>query len=177
MSTVLGGSSRYSMMRRLRIHGKGGSGRTVLLDDGGYVALLRLFLGHAWLRRRAAVSRQDQRVRRAVVLRCRAPPVNGVLYCGRARYRHPPAAPRSWHRTDQLGVSIEAVRRRLGHARTQSTLLYALLEIRSPTSRCAPPAAAGTIRRTDRLQGWSARRSAQPSSRGPRKELGGGCPC
>jgi hypothetical protein len=28
-----------------RVHGKGGSVRTVLLDDRGYVALLKLYLG------------------------------------------------------------------------------------------------------------------------------------
>ena len=30
-----------------RLHGKGGTVRTVLLDDGGYVALLRLYLARA----------------------------------------------------------------------------------------------------------------------------------
>src|SRR6266567_4152778 len=39
---------------------------------------------------------------RAAVLRRRPPPVGGLLHRGRARHRHPPAAPRPRHRTDQL---------------------------------------------------------------------------
>ncbi|MGP4101070.1 hypothetical protein [Nonomuraea sp. KM90] len=34
---------------------------------------------------------------------------------------------------------IEAVRRRLGHASTETTQLYALLDARSPMPRSAPP--------------------------------------
>jgi hypothetical protein len=42
------------------------------------------------------------------------------------------------------GVSIEAVRRRLGYASTETTQLYALRMTRSPTPRSAPPAGAVT---------------------------------
>jgi hypothetical protein len=44
------------------------------------------------------------------------------------------------------GVSIETVRRRLGHASTDTTQLYALLDDKVPTTRSAPPVDAGTAR-------------------------------
>jgi hypothetical protein len=71
------------------------------------------------LHRRAAVPRQHQRVGRAVVLRCGPPRLGGPLQRSRGRDGDPPAAPRPRHPV----VSIEAVRRRLGHASTETTQL------------------------------------------------------
>ena len=52
----------------------------------------------------------------------------GPLLCGRrGRHRHPLATPRPRHLTYQRRVSIEAVRR-LGHASTETTQLYTLLD-------------------------------------------------
>src|SRR5947209_9573413 len=52
------------------------------------------------------------------------------------------------HATELInsGVSIETVRRRLGHASTDTTQLYALLDDKVPTTRSAPPVDAGTAR-------------------------------
>ena len=84
-----------------RIHGKGGTVRTVLLDDRGYVALLRLYLARSGYTSGPAVPRQHQRPGRPAVLRRGAPPVEEVLRRRRHRDRHPPAPPRPRHRADQ----------------------------------------------------------------------------
>ena len=86
----------------VRIHGKGGTVRTVLLDDRGYVALLRQYLARAGVHHRAAVPRQHQRVGRPAVLRRSPPPLGGLLQRGRGRPGDPPAASRPRHRADQL---------------------------------------------------------------------------
>ena len=62
-----------------RIHGKGGTVRTVLLDDRGYVALLRLYLARAGYTSGPAVPRVHQRPGRPAVLRRGAQPVEEVL--------------------------------------------------------------------------------------------------
>ena len=49
--------------------------------------------GPGRLHRRAAVPRQHQRVGRAVVLRCRPPPLGGLLPSGRDPRRAPPTGP------------------------------------------------------------------------------------
>jgi integrase/recombinase XerD len=84
----------------VRIHGKGGTVRTVLLDDRGYVALLKLYLARA-----------------------------GYQYGPAFRASINVHQLRHAHATELInaGVSIEAVRRRLGHASTETTQLYALL--------------------------------------------------
>ena len=84
-----------------RVHGKGGTVRTVLLDDRGYVALLRLYLARSGYTSGPAVPRLHQRPRRPAVLRRRAQPVEEVLRRRRRRDRHPPAPPRARHRADQ----------------------------------------------------------------------------
>jgi integrase len=48
------------------------------------------------------------------------------------------------------GVSIEAVRRRLGHASTETTQLYALLDDKVADAEIAPHAADGVGQRADR---------------------------
>jgi hypothetical protein len=50
--------------------GKSGSVRTVLLDDCGYVTLLKLHLARAGLNRRAAFSRRPLRRRAPSAYRC-----------------------------------------------------------------------------------------------------------
>lgn len=114
----------------LRVHGKGGTVRTVLLDDRGYVALLKLYLTRAGYRHGALFR----------------PSINGGH--GSGGHLSYDAAHHRWrvyrkqagididihqlrhaHATELInaGVSIEAVRRRLGHASTETTQVYALL--------------------------------------------------
>ena len=111
----------------VRVHGKGGTVRTILLDDRGYVALLKLYLarsgyssgplfrasinGHGGpLSYDAAHSRWEKHCA-----------VAGVEI-GIHQLRHA-------HATELInsGVSIEVVRRRLGHASTETTQVYAEL--------------------------------------------------
>jgi len=111
----------------VRLHGKGGTVRTVLLDDRGYVALLRLYLARAGytsgplfrasingtggpLSYDAAHSRWDGY--------CEAAGAGIGLH----QLRHA-------HATELInsGASIEAVRRRLGHGSADSTQVYAQL--------------------------------------------------
>ena len=84
-----------------RLHGKGGTVRTVLLDDRGYVALLRLYLARAGYTSGPLFRAQHQRPGRPAVLRRGAQPVEEVLRRRRRRDRHPPAPPRARHRADQ----------------------------------------------------------------------------
>src|SRR6266566_455079 len=98
-----------------RVHGKGGTVRTVLLDDRGYVALLRLYLARAGytsgpLFYEAAHNRWRKY--------CAAAGAGIGIY----QLRHA-------HATELInnGVSIEVVRRRLGHASTETTQVYTLL--------------------------------------------------
>lgn len=62
-----------------RVHGKGGTVRTVLLDDRGHVALLRLYLARSGYTSGPLFPRVRQRPRRPAVLRCGAQPVEEVL--------------------------------------------------------------------------------------------------
>ncbi|MEV5494724.1 tyrosine-type recombinase/integrase [Nonomuraea fuscirosea] len=82
----------------VRIHGKGGSVRTVLLDDRGYVTLLKLYLTRAGY----AAARVEIDIH---------------------QLRHAYAT-----ELINAGVSIEAVRRRLGHASAETTQIHALLD-------------------------------------------------
>jgi integrase/recombinase XerC/integrase/recombinase XerD len=112
----------------VQIHGKGGTVRTVLLDDRGYAALLKRYLARAGY-------------------------TAGPLFCASINGSGGPlsydAAHHRWegyciaagldidihqlrhaHASELInaGVSIEAVRRRLGHASTETTQLYTLLD-------------------------------------------------
>ena len=71
---------------------------------------------------------QHQRHRRAVVLRRRPPPLEDL--CATAGVDIDIHQLRHAHATELInsGVSIEAVRRRLGHASTETTQLYTLLD-------------------------------------------------
>ncbi|WP_066945083.1 tyrosine-type recombinase/integrase [Microtetraspora fusca] len=111
----------------VRIHGKGGTVRTVLLDDHGYVALLKLYLSRAGYRF-------------GPVFRASINGTGGPLsydaahhrwqgYCEAAGVDIEIHQLRHAHATELInaGVSIEVVRRRLGHASTETTQLYTLL--------------------------------------------------
>ncbi|GAA3263912.1 tyrosine-type recombinase/integrase [Nonomuraea helvata] len=112
----------------VRVHGKGGSVRTVLLDDRGYVALLKLYLARAGYTAgplfRATING------RGGPLSYDAAHHRWQTYCAAARVDIDIHQLRHAHATELInaGVSIEAVRRRLGHASTETTQLYALLD-------------------------------------------------
>ncbi|MGD9697332.1 MAG: tyrosine-type recombinase/integrase [Thermoleophilia bacterium] len=111
----------------LRIHGKGGTVRTVLLDDRGYVALLQLYLARAGYRAgplfRASINGAGG------PLSYDAAHHRWQGYCAAAGRDIDIHQLRHAHATELInsGVSIEAVRRRLGHASTSTTQLYTLL--------------------------------------------------
>ncbi|AWS43654.1 tyrosine-type recombinase/integrase [Streptosporangium sp. 'caverna'] len=112
----------------VRIHGKGGTVRTVLLDDRGYVALLKLYLSRAGYRFgpvfRASINRTGG------PLSYDAAHHRWQGYCEAAGVDIEIHQLRHAHATELInaGVSIEAVRRRLGHASAETTQLYALLD-------------------------------------------------
>ncbi|MCK2215259.1 tyrosine-type recombinase/integrase [Actinomadura sp. ATCC 31491] len=112
----------------VRICGKGGSVRTVLLDDRGYVALLKLYLARAGYTAgplfRASING------RGGSLSYDAAHHRWQGYCAQAGVEIDIHQLRHAHATELInaGVSIEAVRRRLGHASTETTQLYALLD-------------------------------------------------
>jgi integrase/recombinase XerC/integrase/recombinase XerD len=111
----------------VRIHGKGGTVRTVLLDDRGYVSLLKLYLARAGYTSgplfRASIGGGGPLSYDAAHHRWEGYCAAAGLVIGIHQLRHA-------HATELInsGVSIEAVRRRLGHASTETTQLYALLE-------------------------------------------------
>ena len=110
-----------------RIHGKGGTVRTVLLDDRGYVALLRLYLArtgytHGPLFRASINGSGGPLSYDAAHHRWRTYCTAADTSIGIHQLRHA-------HATELInsGVSIEAVRRRLGHASIETTQIYTLL--------------------------------------------------
>jgi integrase/recombinase XerD len=109
-----------------RVHGKGGTVRTVLLDDRGHVALLRLYLARSGYTSgplfRASINSGGG------PLSYDAAHNRWKKYCAAAgtgigihQLRHAHAA------GFNSGVSIEVVRRRLGHASAETTQVYTLL--------------------------------------------------
>jgi integrase/recombinase XerC/integrase/recombinase XerD len=112
----------------LRVHGQGGSVRTVLLDDRGYVALLKLYLTRSGYTAgplfRASING------RGGPLSYDAAHHRWQRYCAAASVEIDIHQLRHGHATELInaGVSIEAVRRRIGHASTETTQLYALLD-------------------------------------------------
>jgi integrase/recombinase XerC/integrase/recombinase XerD len=110
-----------------RIHGKGGSVRTVLLDDRGYVALLRLYLARAEFTSgplfRASINGSGG------PLSYDAAHHRWTGYCAAAGVDIDIHQLRHTHATELInaGTSIETVRKRLGHASTETTQIYALL--------------------------------------------------
>ncbi len=112
----------------VRIHGKGGTVRTVLLDDRGYVTLLRLYLARTEYTAgplfRASINGSGG------PLSYDAAHHRWQGYCSDAGVDIGIHQLRHAHATELInsGVSIEAVRRRLGHASTETTQLYAMLD-------------------------------------------------
>jgi integrase/recombinase XerC/integrase/recombinase XerD len=110
-----------------RVHGKGGTVRTVLLDDRGYIALLKLYLARSGYTSgplfRASVNG------RGGPLSYDAAHSRWVKYCAAAGVEIGIHQLRHAHATELInsGVSIEVVRRRLGHASTETTQAYAEL--------------------------------------------------
>ncbi len=110
-----------------RVHGKGGAVRTVLLDDRGYVALLRLYLARAGYLSgplfRASING------RGGPLSYDAAHNRWKKYCAAAGTEIGIQQLRHAHATELInsGVSIEVVRRRLGHASAEITQVYTLL--------------------------------------------------
>jgi integrase/recombinase XerC/integrase/recombinase XerD len=131
-----------------RVHGKGGTVRTVLLDDRGYVALLRLYLARSGYTSgplfRASING------RGGPLSYDAAHSRWKKYCAAAGAGIGIHQLRHAHATELInsGVSIEVVRRRLGHASTETTQVYALL---------ADKVADAEIRAARRLRDSSAR--------------------
>lgn len=111
----------------VRIHGKGGTVRTVLLDDRGYVALLKLYLGRAGYRFGPAFRASINGTGGSLSYDAAHHRWNG--YCEQAGVEIDIHQLRHAHATELInsGVSIEVVRRRLGHASTETTQLYTLL--------------------------------------------------
>jgi integrase/recombinase XerD len=110
-----------------RLHGKGGTVRTVLLDDRGYVALLRLYLARAEytagpLFRASINGRGGPLSYDAAHHRWKKYCIAAGAQIGIHQLRHA-------HATELInsGVSIEVVRRRFGHASTATTQVYTLL--------------------------------------------------
>jgi site-specific recombinase XerD len=107
---------------------QGGSIHTVLLDDRGYVTLLKLYLARAGYSAgplfRASING------RGGPLSYDAAHHRWQTYCAAARVEIDIHRLRHAHASELInaGVSIEAVRRRLGHASTETTQLYALLD-------------------------------------------------
>jgi integrase/recombinase XerD len=110
-----------------RVHGKGGSVRTVLLDDRGYAALLKLYLARTNYKFgplfRASINGSGG------PLSYDAAHHRWQNYCTAAGVEIDIHQLRHAHATELInnGVSIEAVRRRLGHASTETTQIYTLL--------------------------------------------------
>ncbi len=110
-----------------RVHGKGGTVRTVLLDDRGHVALLRLYLARSGYTSgplfRASVNG------RGGPLSYDAAHSRWKKYCAAAGTGIGIHQLRHAHATELInsGVPIEVVRRRLGHASAETTQAYALL--------------------------------------------------
>ncbi|GAA4102982.1 tyrosine-type recombinase/integrase [Nonomuraea soli] len=111
----------------VRIHGKGGSVRAVLLDDRGYVTLLKLYLARAGYTSgplfRASINGSGG------PLSYDASHHRWETYCQAAGVEIDIHQLRHAHATELInaGVSIEAVRRRLSLASAETTQLYTLL--------------------------------------------------
>jgi integrase/recombinase XerD len=110
-----------------RVHGKADAVRTVLLDDRGYVTLLKLYLARSGCTSgplfRASING------RGGPLSYDAAHSRWQGYCAAAGVDIGIHQLRHAHATELInsGVSIEVVRRRLGHASTETTQIYALL--------------------------------------------------
>ena len=109
----------------LRVLGKGGRWRTVLLDDRGLVRQLRSYLQHTGYRHgplfRAAKNGG------AAGLRYQSVQERWAGYCTQAGVRCSLHQLRHTHAAELVndGVSLATIRKRLGHKRIETTLRYA----------------------------------------------------
>lgn len=109
----------------LRVRGKGGQTRTILLDDPRLVARLRTYLRHTGYHHgyvfRAEKNGDGQ------PLRYQSIQERWAGYCRAAGIRCTLHQIRHTHATELIndGVSLNTIRRRLGHKHLQSTLRYA----------------------------------------------------
>lgn len=124
-------------------------GPGLLLDDRGYVALLKLYLQRTGYQAgplfRASVNGSGGPLSYAAAQH------RWTRYCAAAGADIDIHQLRHAHATELInaGVSIEAVRRRLGHASTETTQLYALLDdkVADDEIRAAPAAPGPRARR------------------------------
>src|SRR5260370_5206318 len=122
-----------------RVHGKGGTVRTVLLDDRGYVALLRLYLARSGYTSRPLFRASING--RGGPLSYDAAHSRWKKYCAAAGTGIGIQQLRHAHATELInsGVSIEAVRRRRGPASTETTHLSTLPPAHTPAPAPPPP--------------------------------------
>lgn len=111
----------------VRVHGKGGTVRTVLLDDRGYVALLRLYLARTGYTAGPMFRASINGTGGPLSYSAAHHRVAKVLRGSRSRHRHPPAAPLPRHRADQRRGLHRSRTQTPRHASTETTQIYALL--------------------------------------------------
>jgi site-specific recombinase XerD len=109
----------------LRVMGKGGRWRTVLLDDRGLVRQLRSYLKQTGYRH-GPLFRTSKNVG-AGGLRYQSVQERWAHYCAQAGVTCSLHQLRHTHATELVndGVSLATIRRRLGHKRIETTLRYA----------------------------------------------------
>lgn len=120
---------------RVTVTGKGGRTRTVLLDGGALVADLRRYLKTTGYER-GPLFRAEKNGRGGP-LRYQSARELWEGYCRKAGVAITPHQLRHAHATELIngGVDLETIRRRLGHRRIETTLLYAELSDRAADER------------------------------------------
>lgn len=154
----------------VEIHGKGGTVRTILLDDRGYVALARLYLARSGYTSgpmfRASINGSGG------PLSYDAAHHRWNTYCTAAGLDIDIHQLRPAHAAELInsGVSIEVIRRRLGHASTETTQIYTLLADKVADDEIR--AAAADARRAARSRRPQCRSAvkATPAARAPRRD-------
>jgi integrase len=109
----------------LRVQGKGGNRRTILLDDPGLVKQLRSYLSHTGYQHGLLLRAQKNGDGQA--LRYQSVQERWAAYCQQAGVRCTLHQLRHTHASELVnaGVSLNTIRKRLGHKHIQSTLRYA----------------------------------------------------
>ena len=110
---------------RLSVLGKGGRRRTVLLDEAGLVGQLRSYL--KWSGYHHGPLFRAEKNGRGGPLRYQSVQERWARYCATAGVSCTLHQLRHTHATELVngGVSLETIRRRLGHKNLQTTLRYA----------------------------------------------------